>query len=499
MRLPRLAYNLLSGAGAVIALVTAILILFMLGVGFLTHSANPYLGVFIYMVLPPILIFGLILMPIGMWREWRLVRKGEAAGELRWPYIDLNNRSHRNAFFIFAFGTIFFMIGGAVLSYQAYHFTESVTFCGTTCHKVMHPEYTAYQNSPHARVACTECHVGSGAGWYTKSKLSGLYQVYAVLTNIYPRPIPTPVRNLRPAQETCEQCHWPRQFYGAQQRMFNHYKYDSASTHWPINMLIKTGGGDPKTGQVAGIHWHMNIGFRVEYIARDEQRQDIPWVRVTDRTTGRVTVYQDVTNPLSPDSIAMATPRVMDCMDCHNRPSHIYHSPDNAIDVAILVGRIDQSIPEIKRIAVEAMAGDYSSHDSAMVEIANFMTDYYKLNHADIYNAKRVAIDDAIQATQQAFEQNIFPTMKVRWSDYPNNIGHFYSIGCMRCHLGNHKSEDGVTITHECATCHSIITQGDSLSEATVAGQDLEFQHPEDIGDMWKDTGCYECHSGVQP
>ncbi len=74
--------------------------------------------------------------------------------------------------------------------------------------------------------------------------------------------------------------------------------YDSTNTHWPINMLIKTGGGDPKTGQTAGIHWHMNIGVLVEYIPRDEQRQDIPWVKITDKETGRITVYQNTEKPL---------------------------------------------------------------------------------------------------------------------------------------------------------------------------------------------------------
>ena len=49
----------------------------------------------------------------------------------------------------------------------------------------MKPEYTAYQNSPHAKVACVACHVGEGADWYVRSKLSGLYQVYAVTLGIF--------------------------------------------------------------------------------------------------------------------------------------------------------------------------------------------------------------------------------------------------------------------------------------------------------------------------
>lgn len=501
MKLPRLAYNWLSTAGAIIAVATALLILFSLLLSIFAHVENPYLGIFIYMVLPPILFIGLVLIPLGMWRRWWQIKRGDRVEmEVKWPYIDLNKRTHRNAFFVFIAGTLIFLIIGAVVSYQAYHFSESVTFCGTTCHAVMNPEHTAYQNSPHARVACTDCHVGSGAGWYTKSKLSGLYQVYAVLANVYPKPIPTPVRNLRPAQETCEQCHWPRQFFGAQQRQFNHYMYNDSSSHWPINMLIKTGGGDPKTGQVAGIHWHMNIGFRVEYIARDEKRQDIPWVRVNDRRTGRVSVYQDQTNPLTEDEIKAATPRVMDCMDCHNRPSHIYNSPDYSIDLAILTGQIDRNIPDIKRVAVDNMAREYSTHDSAIIEIANSMIDFYRVNLPEVYDKMRVQIDEAAVATQQAFSNNVFPEMKVRWSAYPNNIGHFINVGCMRCHMGNHKNEDGVAITHDCDACHIILAQGqsDSILVSTTA-RGFEFRHPEDIGDAWKEMGCFECHSGVQP
>jgi hypothetical protein len=264
-------------------------------------------------------------------------------------------------------------------------------------------------------------------------------------------------------------------------------------------MLIKTGGGDPRTGQAAGIHWHMNIGFTVEYIARDERRQQIPWVRVTNKETGQVSVFQDQTNPLPADSIAMIKPRIMDCMDCHNRPSHIYRSPDYAIDMAITTGRIDRTIPDIKKTAVEAMAQEYSSYDSAMTGISAAIGNYYQQNYADRYESLRGGLDKAIQATQDAFSQNIFPTMKVRWTEYPANIGHFYSVGCMRCHLGNHKSDDGKTVSHECTACHAILMQGGQAAQFSTTQQGLEFQHPEDIGDTWKETGCFECHSGVQP
>jgi hypothetical protein len=502
-KFPRLAYNWISAVGVALALVSGVTFAVLVAMVLMTGGGgtNPYYGIFMYMVLPPLLVIGIVLIPIGMWREWRHWKRGGARkGMPRWPAIDLNKPSHRNAIVVFLFATIFFFVLSGVGSYSAYHYSESVEFCGTTCHTPMKPEFTTYQRSPHARVACATCHIGPGAGWFVKSKLSGSYQMYAVLTNKFPRPIPTPIESLRPAQVTCEQCHWPKMIFGAQQKQFNNYKYDEKNTYWPIDMLIKTGGGDPRTGQTAGIHWHMNIGVKVEYIARDEKREDIPWVRVEDQRTGRVTIYQNKENPLTKQEIAQATPRVMDCMDCHNRPSHIFHSPDYAIDQEILTGGIDPSLPYIKQKAVEAMSADYKTTQEAVRKIASTITDYYRTEYPELAEKDAVTIDNAVVATQDAFTHNIFPEMKARWSDYPSNIGHFISPGCMRCHDGNHVSDDGVVVTNECTTCHTILSQG-SGEEAEVAStaEGLEFKHPEDIAEMWRDTQCTECHSGTQP
>jgi hypothetical protein len=499
LHLPRLFYNTISIAGAAITIVVGVTLISFLMVMATMHDESPYLGIFVYMVLPAFLLLGLILIPVGMLRKRRRIRRHLEDLPPQWPQLDLNRPTHRNAFMLVLVITGLFSIISVVGGYQAYHFTESVEFCGTTCHTVMKPEYVAYGNSPHARVSCAECHVGAGAGWYAKSKLSGAYQVYATAVNKYPRPIPTPIHNLRPAQETCEQCHWPSKFFGAQQRQFNHYMYDDSTTHWPINMLIKVGGGDPKTGQTAGIHWHMNIGASVEYIARDEKRQDIPWIRITDHTTGRVTVYQDEESPLSKEEVAAGTVRTMDCMDCHNRPSHRFRPPDYVIDQAILTGRIDQTLPEVKRIAVEAMLGEYATEDEAMKGIAASISAAYRDDYPEVLRDRRVAVDAAINATQLQYSQNIFPEMKVKWEGYPDNIGHFIFPGCMRCHDGKKKSEDGWTITRECTSCHVILRQGSGANlQMAQSEEGLEFVHP-DGGEDWRDTNCHECHTGTQP
>ncbi len=499
-RMPRLIHNWLSTAGAAIGGISLLVILFFLVLNILSAKINPYAGILIYLILPAFLILGLLLVPAGMLIEWRKRQRTAQITYQKWPDIDLNNPRHRKAAMIFLFGTLLFALLSSVGMYQAYHYTESVQFCGLVCHRVMKPEFTAYQDSPHARVRCVDCHIGPGAGWYAKSKLSGLYQVYAVLANVYPRPIPTPIKNLRPAQETCETCHWPRAFFGAKQKQFVHFRYDRKNSPWTINMLVKIGGGNPKTSLTAGIHWHMNIAVNVEYIARDRRRQDIPWIRVTDKTTGRVTVYQDRERPLTQKEISAAKPRRMDCMDCHNRPSHDYKSPDAAVDLALLTGQIDARLPEIKKVAVQAMVKGYRSDAEARRGIADSITDFYRLHYPGLADRKERQLRDAILAVQNTFDRNIFPFMKADWSDYPNDIGHFTFRGCMRCHDGAHADPSGTVIPNGCRTCHVIIAQGPTTAnKEVIAGRGLEFRHPVDIGGAWRTGHCFECHQGTQP
>ena len=390
--------------------------------------------------------------------------------------------------------TAVFLLSTAVGSYRTYQFTESVTFCGQTCHSVMTPEYTAYEQSPHARVECVQCHIGPGASWFVKSKLLGAYQVYATIMNRYPRPIPAPIANLRPARETCEQCHWPQEFYGAAERTFHHYLPDERNSPWTIQMLLKVGGGDPSFGAVGGIHWHMAIAYRVEYIASDDARQVIPWVRLTDRQ-GNVTVYQSSDGRLNAGQIKAARPRVMDCIDCHNRPTHIYRDPIAAVNLALQTGRMDRAIPHIREQAVRALTMTYGTTADAERGIAETLQTFYRSNDATFAAANATLITRAIAETRRLYAQNFFPGMKVSWRVYPDNIGHLNFPGCYRCHDGKHTSTDGRTITHDCNACHTLIAQGqDGNLENNLAG--LEFRHPVDISGMWRDTKCSECHTG---
>jgi hypothetical protein len=490
---PGLFRNPISLVGAALAVVSAANILFLVFIDYISARPSPYIGIFAYMIMPAIMIVGLLVIPIGMWIE-RGRRVRGLPSMPRYPKIDLNDRRQRSAFAFFISLAVVFVALSAAGSYQAYEFTDSVQFCGQLCHTVMNPEYVAYSQSPHARVRCVDCHVGPGAGWYVRSKLSGAYQVYAVMFHKYPKPIPTPVESLRPAQETCEQCHWPRKFYGAQLKVFYHYGSDEKNTPRQIRMLINTGGGDPASGAPSGIHWHMNISNVITYVASDKQRQVIPWVEVKDMA-GRVTVYQSKDSPLTPEQLATLPRRRMDCVDCHNRPTHIYVPPDRSVDEALVAKRLDPSLPYIKQRAVAVLSASYNSTPEAMQAIATGLEKFYEEKYPDVIRDKQLELRNAVAEVQRIFKSSIFPEMKVDWRVHPNNIGHFISAGCFRCHDGNHATSDGKTINKQCDICHTVIAEVMSGQPVYGSTQGIGFKHPVDIGDV-SQVNCSDCHNG---
>lgn len=498
MKLPAVVHNRTSYVGAGIAALALMAIVFLFILDTVAGSGEaPYAGIVIFIVLPSILICGLLLIPVGMYIEHRNFLRTGVRSMLRWPVVDLNDVRQRNAAAIFTVGSIVLLFMTIFGSYQAYEATESVAFCGTTCHTVMEPEYVTYQHSPHARVRCVDCHVGPGAGWYVRSKLSGLYQVYAVLFDVYPRPIPPTIHNLRPAQETCEQCHWPEKFFHAEERRFTHYLADEGNTPWEIRMLIKVGGGSAPHGRGEGIHWHMNIGNHVEYIAADEHRQTIPWVRFTNRTTGESVVYESGES-LTEEQIAAAEVRTMDCMDCHNRPSHVYRSPSAAINDAIRTGEIDRSLPFIKKTGIRLLIGDYPDVDDAVSAIERGVMEFYGETAPQVLVENRAEVEAAVRALQEIYRRNFFPLMKARWDVYPENAGHWIFDGCFRCHAGNHRSADGRVITDRCSACHEITAQGPPADlEYSFQPGGLDFKHPGATGDAWQGLACTFCHNGT--
>lgn len=501
MKLPGIVHNWISYFGALIAglALCAFIFLYVLTT-FARTAHSPYAGLVIFILVPAILLLGLLLIPIGMLVEWRRWKRTATHSIEIIPAIYLNQPGHRNAVLIFATGFIFLLFLSAFGSFQAYEYTDSVTFCGTLCHKVMAPEYETYLRSPHARVRCVECHVGPGAGWYVKSKLSGAYQVYSVAFNKYPRPIPTPIQSLRPAQDTCEQCHWPSHFFGGRQKMLTHFSFNEANTRWEIDLLLRIGGSRPESERAEGIHWHTGSDEIVEYIATDPERQQIPWVRMTQKKTGIVTEYISTQDPLPENAVQSAAIRRMDCMDCHNRPTHILRSPSEGMNRAMMTGSVDPTLPSIKSKGVEVLAAEYPSTEAALAAIDKEVRQFYQQQYPDLAKTKAAAIASAVAAISDIYQANFFPEMKVRWNEFPDNVGHRIFLGCVRCHDGQHQSADGKTISNDCQQCHIILSQGESgklTYSSTPEG--LPFQHPGDVGDSWMGSRCNDCHTGEAP
>jgi nitrate/TMAO reductase-like tetraheme cytochrome c subunit len=481
--------NPISYLGAAVAVVAFINIVFLFLIDALSSRPSPYIGIFAYMIMPGFLVLGLLLILAGMLRERSRRRRQLVDPGPRFPRIDLNNPEQRSKL---AFGLAFlvvFILLTALGSYRAYQFTDSVQFCGQLCHSVMDPEYQAYRLSPHARVACVDCHVGAGASWYVRSKLSGARQVYAAAFNTFPRPIPTPVANLRPAQETCEQCHWPRRFVGDQLKTITHYAADEKNTPRQVRLVIKTGGGDPSTGMATGIHWHMNIGNEVQFAVTDPKQQKIDWVQVRNRQSGAVTVYKAQDTDKSDAQLAAAPRRTMDCIACHNRPTHIYVPPDRSVDQSLLAGRLDAAMPFMKAQAVAALVGDYGTTEKAMQGIARSLRDFYA-RQPQVPAAK---VEAAIQEVQRIYRSSIFPEMKVDWRTHPDNIGHYYFPGCFRCHDGQHVSPAGKVLTQDCNVCHTVLNQESGQAKTALKG--VAFQHPG--GELPEGVKCADCHTGA--
>jgi nitrate/TMAO reductase-like tetraheme cytochrome c subunit len=450
------------------------------------------MGIVAFVLLPAILIIGLVILVLGILRERRREHSGKPHTHL--PLIDLNNPKHRTAFVVFSLGTILLLLLSAFGSYEAYEHTDSDQFCGETCHKVMSPEYTAYQFSPHARVGCVKCHIGPGAGWFVRSKLSGAYQVYATLFNKYPKPIPTPIENLRPAQETCEQCHWPKQFFSEKQIVNTYFTSDEQNTKWTINLLIKIGGGNIEAGPTSGIHWHMNIANEVTYAATDSQRQVIPWVQVKS-ADGNVRTYKSSDNPVKDEDLQKAKKRRMDCIDCHNRPTHIFHPPARTVNHVMSLGWIDPGLPNVKSISVKALGFPYSSKQAGLDSIRLVVEEYYRTTYPDVMAKKSGQIEGAVKELQTIYSRNYFPEMHVNWKKFNDNIGHMYYPGCFRCHDGKHVSGDGKVLSRDCNVCHTILAQQLEKDKLRLSLGGVEYKHPVDIGDAWKEMNCSDCHN----
>ncbi len=451
-KLPFLRHPI-SFSGALLSLFSATLFLIFFVAESMGWHTNPYMGMVFFIILPGLFLAGLGLIPVGVWRQHRRVATGK--GELQWPTLNLNSPRHRKVTALVLVITVLNVVIVSLAAYSGLHYMDSTEFCGTVCHEVMEPQHLAFQNSAHARVGCVQCHIGPGASWFVQSKLSGTRQIFAVTLNTFSRPIPSPVHNLRPARETCEQCHWPEKFHGDKVVTRRDYGDDEANTVTETTLQMHVGGGSDQLRNATGIHWHTSAASTIEYIATDEKREVIPWVKVTYKD-GSVREYTAEGAPTA-EELAAGERRQMDCVDCHNRAGHPFaNTPERAVNAALDNGEMPTNLPFARREAVAALSQTYDSKAAALDAIAVKLRGFYRTEQAEAYMGRRQDVERVVNATQAIYRRSVFPSMKIGFGTYSNNIGHMDFPGCFRCHDDNHKTKDGLTISQSCDQCHDI-------------------------------------------
>jgi hypothetical protein len=445
--------------GGLIVFFSTGLLIFLVLLDIVAGLKNPYIGIIAYMMLPGLLVFGLILVPIDLWIQ----RRRKAHGLPEYPVIDMCDIHQRRIVTFFSVTTVMILMVMTVVTYKSVEFMDTKTFCGKVCHKVMIPEYTAYLHSPHASVDCIQCHIGPGAPWFVRAKLSGLPQVWHYMRKDYPRPLGTPVKALRPSRDTCENCHWPQAFYGSRLRTTITYQTDQNNTRQVNSMILRVGSGGV-TG--SGIHSHI-IGH-IDYLPGVENRSEMAWIRLK-RADGSV---QEFVNPTYKDKLddlrKKEAVRFMDCIDCHNRAAHEFEPFEKLLDEGITRQRVDSSIPFIKKQAMDA-AGDLekvpteSEQAQAVTRIENIKS-YYQKEYPDIYKTRQQDIQQSVEAIRDIYLKTYFPHMKVGSDTYPNWRTH---AGCFRCHGVMVAATPGgrdAAVSADCNLCHSDQTTGDPVS-----------------------------------
>lgn len=451
--------SLIAATGVVLATGGAVLIVVLFAIDMTTGRSNPYFGILAFVILPALFVVGLLLIPLGAWTARR--RRREPPDEFQTL---VSNPTIRRRLAIVALATIVNVAILTTASFRAVEVMDTREFCGQTCHSVMAPEATAAPLAPHARVLCVSCHVGPGAGGYVRAKLNGVSQLVHLATGTYSRPIPVPIEGGSPARGVCLDCHALTQFRDEKLRIIRTYAPDETSTPSTTVLMLKIGGLPARSDRPRGIHWHVFPENVVEYQASDTGRSVIPRVRVRP-SSGPVREYVGETSPASGTPAAAAAPAEwhrMDCVDCHNRPAHTFQLPSRAIDAALAEGRLDRSLPWIKKNAMDVLMKSYPDRSSALSEIPRALAKLYPGGPA-------VPVREAGEILAGIYSRNVFPEMKIGWGTYPNHIGHTDFPGCFRCHDGAHKSADGGVITDDCSACHSLLAVEDPAPEVLKA------------------------------
>ena len=449
-----LARHWLSLAGAALVTTAVISWLFVFPLQVRGHVNNPYVGIVIFLILPALFFTGLLLIPLGIYAGKRQIRQG-----MEGPAFDRKVALHRLVWF-FGITTLLNVLIGTQFTYRAVKHMETPQFCGQSCHP-MNPEFAAHLNAPHAKVECVECHVAPGAAGWIASKTAGIRQLYETVLEKYPRPIPSAMEtdSLVPSSQTCENCHWPQKIGSVKLRVFTHYAEDEQSTRTQTVLMMMVGGS-----KFAGIHGkHLAPGISIRFAASDSKRQTIPWVAYRNSKTGEIETF--VSEGSTPHAIKALPIYEMQCVDCHNRPTHTFESASRGMDDALALGEIATGLPFIKKKGVELLTATYKSTGEAAEKLPSALVSFYKQSYPDLYPTRSQDIEQAAQAVLAIYNRNVFPDLKVTWGTYSNNLGHTDFPGCFRCHDGSHTSANAKTITQDCNACHEPLAMDEASPE----------------------------------
>jgi hypothetical protein len=479
--------NRTSYVGLYLAGVGLVLIFFTAAIDWMQGEHSSYVGLLLLLFFGMVLMGGVLTL-FGAWRE----RRRRAGGAPPQQRLNLNEPADRRKFYLWCIGGVVALNVAVFASFSGYHYTESVSFCGALCH-TMTPEYVTHQSSPHANVECVECHVGPGLSYFLKYKLAGARQLFNLLANIYPTPIPTPLENLRPAPEICEQCHWPGKFFSTKLLQRPYFRNDEKNTAEQITLGVKIGG------QIFhSIHYNHISGVKqIAYAAEDRQDQKIPWVSV-ERLDGSTEEYLSL-DARGADQGFADKARPFDCIGCHNRPTHIFNTPDQAINLLLAANHIPRDLPWVKKVAADALGAGYPDRQQAHAGINTAISGFYADRYPELSQSMKAEIGQTVAQVTALYDQNVFPEMKANWATHADNIGHKDWDGCFRCHDGRHTTKSGKVLSDECTLCHTMPVRG-PLQPLGVMSQGtpgvLAAWHPLDLSGKHGALACTRCHEG---
>ncbi len=427
-------------------------------------SANPYIGIVLDLFLPGLFILGLILIPIGIWLHRRhLIAAGQVPAT--YPTIDLRNAAFRHGIEVVVIATFINFVIVGTATYRGVSYMDSPNFCGQSCH-VMAPQWAAYQESPHSHVECVQCHVGSGFKSYVHAKINGTKQLVEVTFHDWPTPIRANLNTLRPARETCEACHSPTRFVGEKLLVKTTFGDDQKNSMTRTVLVLHLGGVD-SVSHLTGIHGHHLNNF--EYVATDNTLQTIIAVTATN-PDGSKTEY------ISSDAQGAR----------RGRPPHdgLHRLPQPG----------HSRLPVRRRSRRRGHARRHSESQPTLRPQGRTPTDSGELllpgrsrpedrlrprrllpqQYPQIWSSQRAQIDASAQRLVAIYDRNVFPSMKITWGTYPNNIGHMAYPGCFRCHDGSHTSKDGKTLSNDCSLCHNLLATDETHPNVL---NDLQLQN----------------------